>query len=120
MVAFRSQRQVPTVLSFTLHVQFLEVGDLPVVLQRQVLGLWLQKTADSSQLQFIAVDDIPVVAQFLMVQTVQKTIVIHQLQSFDKVVDVPLEVVDIPVVTQKAYPHGPNCSENHRNSPVPR
>ena len=45
------QRQVPTVHSFMLPVQFL---DMPVVVLRQVPGLMVQKTVDSPQLQSIA------------------------------------------------------------------
>ena len=38
-----SQRQVPTVQTFTLQVQFLEVVDMPVVLQQQVraVAVWV-------------------------------------------------------------------------------
>ena len=48
------KRQVPTVHSFMLPVQFLDtVLDMPVVVLRQVPGLMLQKTVDSPQLQSI-------------------------------------------------------------------
>ena len=115
-----SQRQVPTVLSLTLQVQFSEVVDLLVVLVRQVLGLWVQKTADSTQLQFIAVDDIPVVAQFLLVQTVLKTIVIPPVAVLRQGGRCPSRGRRHPCRDAKAHPHGLGCPENHRDSPVPR
>ena len=49
------QRQVPTVHLFMLPVQFLDTFlDMPVLVLRQVPGLMVQKTVDSSQLQSIA------------------------------------------------------------------
>ena len=48
------QRQVPTVHSFLLPVQFLDtVLDMPVVVLRQVHGFMVQKTVVRPQLQFI-------------------------------------------------------------------
>ena len=48
------QRQVPTVHSFMLPVQFLDmVLDMPVVVLRQVPGLMVQKTVVRPQLPFI-------------------------------------------------------------------
>ena len=48
------QRQVPTVHSFMLLVQFLDtVLDMPVVVLRQVPGLMVQKTVARPQLQSI-------------------------------------------------------------------
>ena len=38
-----TQRQVPTVHTFTLQVQFLEVADVPVEVQRQLRGSMVQK-----------------------------------------------------------------------------
>ena len=49
-----TQRQVPTVHSFMLPVQFLDkVLDMPIVVQRQVLRSMVQKTVESPQLHFI-------------------------------------------------------------------
>ena len=65
-----TQRQVPTVLTLTVQVQFLE-GLTPVVVQRQVFVVTVQKTVEVPQLQVIDVG----VVQFL-----------------DKVVEVPVAV----------------------------
>ena len=75
---------------------------MPVGVQQQVLGVTVQKTAVSPQLQFVdEVVDISVVAQmhFPMVLTVQKSIEILQLQSIEKVVDVTVgQIQQIPRV----------------------
>ena len=53
-VPVATQRQVPTVHSFMLPVQFLDkVLDMPVVVLRQVLCSMVQKTVESPQLHFI-------------------------------------------------------------------
>ena len=69
-----TQRQVPTVHSFMLPVQFLDkVLDMPVVVLRQVLRSMVQKTVVVPQLQSIEGRRLPVVPQKLipMVQTAQ-------------------------------------------------
>ena len=92
------QRQVPTVL--TLLVQFLGKVDVPVVVQRQVRGSFLQKTVVCPQLQFPgllhpcrgAVAD-------PLVSLCPQTIEFLQLQSIDKVVFVFLvQVVQVSPV----------------------
>ena len=77
-----TQRQVPTVHSFILPVQLLDkVLDMPVVVLRQVRG-----------------------------STVQKTVVVPQLQS--------IEGRRYSFRSAEAGPHGPDCSTDHRDSPV--
>ena len=82
--------------------QFLDkVLARPVGVQQQVLGVTVQKTAVSPQLQFIGkVVDVPIVAQrqIPMVPSVQNSIEIHQLLAM---VSMTFVVVDIPVVTQR-------------------
>ena len=54
LVPVMMQRQVPTVHSFMLPVQFLDtVLDVPVVVLRQVPSMMVQKTVDRPQLQSI-------------------------------------------------------------------
>ena len=77
------QRQVPTVHSFMLHVQFLDkVLDMPYVVLRQVLRSIVLKTVVVPQLQSIAgrrhsLSFVP--EQILMVQTIQQTTEFPQL-----------------------------------------
>ena len=82
LIPVMMQRQVPTVHSFMLPVQFLDtVLDMPVVVLRQVPGSKVQKTADSLQLHSVQVVDSSFVQQrqFPMVQTIHQTTEIFQL-----------------------------------------
>ena len=159
-----TQRQVPTVHSFMLPVQFLDtVFDMLVVVLRQVLGLMVLKTVVVPQLQFIAGVDISFVAQrqFPVVQTIQQIIEVplsfvfdgrcprHAGRAFSQVLPwrkhscshscSSLRICRPcfrlrktagfpqlqffkgrrhPRLCAEVDPHGPGCSENHRDSPV--
>ena len=108
-----SQRQVPTVLSFVLQVQFLEVVDMPVVAQRQVLGSMVAVAVHRRSSTFLSCRR----------SFIQQTIAIHLLQCVDKVVHVPVvqvvQVSQVPVVEETDGSH--SCSslrKSLRSQPV--
>ena len=88
--------------------------------ERAVRGA-VQKTADFPQLQFIVKSSIALLwckGRFFMALTIQQTLVIPQLLLY-MVVDAPgLQVVQISLSWRRGLSRGPDCSSDHRDSPV--